>query len=116
MSSLNFETTGVMIVDHGSRRQESNEMLLDVVALFKSGETCICCYIVQKFISICCFEKQKIANPQWKFVEPAHMELVPELSIAASFRKLVDKGFRICFFFSNSIRFDLTFIYIYIYI
>ena len=30
------EQIGVIVVDHGSRRAESNELLLDVVALFTS--------------------------------------------------------------------------------
>ena len=57
---------GVIVVDHGSRRRESNDMLLDVVAMFQrhSGYT---------------------------IVEPAHMELA-EPSIATAFERCVQRG------------------------
>jgi len=57
---------GVIVVDHGSRRAESNAMLLDVVRLFqqRSGYT---------------------------IVEPAHMELA-EPSIQTAFDRCVARG------------------------
>lgn len=58
--------TGVIIVDHGSRRQESNAMLLEVVELFRRGT-------------------------DWPIVEPAHMELA-EPSIATAFDRCVERG------------------------
>ena len=59
-----------MIVDHGSRRAESNAMLIDVVALFRA------------------------TNPQWRLVEPAHMEIA-QPDVASAFRTLVARGARL---------------------
>ncbi len=58
--------TGVIIVDHGSRRASSNEMLLEVVKAFR-----------EKF--------------SFSIVEPAHMEIA-EPSIAAAFDACVSQG------------------------
>lgn len=58
--------TAIIIVDHGSRRQESNDLLLEVVAMFRS-------------------------KSEYDLVEPAHMELA-EPSIAAAFRRCVEQG------------------------
>jgi sirohydrochlorin ferrochelatase len=57
---------GLIVVDHGSRRAESNEMLLEVVQMFqqRSGYT---------------------------IVEPAHMELA-EPSIQTAFDRCVTRG------------------------
>ncbi|XP_020161576.1 sirohydrochlorin ferrochelatase, chloroplastic isoform X1 [Aegilops tauschii subsp. strangulata] len=60
------ENDGVIIVDHGSRRQESNLMLHDFVSMFKA-RTC------------------------YKIVEPAHMELA-EPTIKEAFGKCVQQG------------------------
>src|SRR4051794_33907764 len=57
---------GVVLVDHGSRRDESNAMLLDVVRDFA----------------------QATGMP---IVEPAHMELA-EPSIATAFARCVARG------------------------
>lgn len=57
---------GVIVVDHGSRRAESNDLLLEVVALF-----------------------ERVSG--MPLVEPAHMELA-EPSIAAAFAKCVERG------------------------
>ncbi|XP_020576407.1 sirohydrochlorin ferrochelatase, chloroplastic isoform X2 [Phalaenopsis equestris] len=57
---------GVVIVDHGSRRQESNHMLNDFVAMFKS-------------------------RTGYQVVEPAHMELA-EPTIKDAFRLCVQQG------------------------
>lgn len=62
----NFETTGVVIVDHGSRRPESNAMLEQFVARFAE------------------------ASP-YGIVEPAHMELA-EPSIDTAFDRCVQRG------------------------
>jgi len=59
-------TTGIVVVDHGSRRDESNEMLLELVEMFR-------------------------ANTDWPIVEPAHMELA-EPSIATAFDRCVERG------------------------
>jgi sirohydrochlorin ferrochelatase len=62
------QTTGVVIVDHGSRRPQSNAMLERFVAQFAA------------------------ATP-FKIVEPAHMELA-DPSIAAAFDRCVQRGAR----------------------
>ncbi len=60
------ETTGVILVDHGSRREESNLLLLKVVDAYRE-------------------------HSQWQIVEPAHMELA-EPSIATAFARCVERG------------------------
>jgi sirohydrochlorin ferrochelatase len=60
------DTTGLILVDHGSRRGESNEMLLEIARRF-AEET------------------------GWAIVEPAHMELA-EPSIATAFGRCVERG------------------------
>jgi sirohydrochlorin ferrochelatase len=57
---------GVIIVDHGSRREESNALLLDVVQHFAAATGAA-------------------------IVEPAHMELA-EPSIATAFDRCVERG------------------------
>jgi sirohydrochlorin ferrochelatase len=57
---------GIILVDHGSRREESNSMLLDVVRNF-------------------------VAATGFPIVEPAHMELA-EPSIATAFARCVARG------------------------
>ncbi len=57
---------GVVIVDHGSKRGQSNEMLLGVVDLF-------------------------LKHSRYRIVEPAHMELA-EPSIATAFDRCVQRG------------------------
>ncbi|MBC8106182.1 MAG: cobalamin biosynthesis protein CbiX [Anaerolineae bacterium] len=61
-------TNGIIIVDHGSRRDESNRMLEEIAALF-----------AQRF------------NEAYGIVEPAHMELA-EPSIATAYAKCVERG------------------------
>lgn len=65
-SQMDMTRVGVIVVDHGSKRQESNDMLLQVVRLFE----------------------QATAYP---IVEPAHMELA-EPSIATAFDRCVQRG------------------------
>lgn len=65
-ASANNETIGIVVVDHGSRRAASNELLLDVVQLFRQ-------------------------TTGHEIVEAAHMELA-EPSIADAFAKCVDQG------------------------
>ena len=60
--------TGIVIVDHGSRRTESNAMLEEVAALFH-----------KRFTDL------------YPIVEPAHMELA-EPSIATAFARCADRG------------------------
>lgn len=60
------QRTGIIIVDHGSRRAASNEMLLHVVEQFR-------------------------AATDWPIVEPAHMELA-EPSIATAYARCVERG------------------------
>ncbi len=60
--------TGIVIVDHGSRRSESNQMLEELSQLF-----------AQKF------------REKYAIVEPAHMELA-EPSIATAYAKCVQRG------------------------
>ncbi len=57
---------GVIIVDHGSRRAESNELLLDVAAMFRN-------------------------RGEFAIVEPAHMELA-EPSLATAYDRCVAAG------------------------
>ena len=59
---------GIIIVDHGSRRAESNEMLEEVARLF-----------AQRFAEL------------YDIVEPAHMELA-EPSIGTAYAKCVERG------------------------
>ena len=60
--------TGIIIVDHGSRRDESNKMLEQVAALFAG-----------RF------------REKYDIVEPAHMELA-EPSIATAYARCVERG------------------------
>lgn len=59
-------TLGVILVDHGSRRGESNELLVEIV-------------------------RQFAAASGLPIVEPAHMELA-EPSIATAFQKCAERG------------------------
>src|SRR5918993_2062156 len=63
-----FMKTGIIIVDHGSRRAESNEMLEEVARLF-----------ARRFAEL------------YDIVEPAHMELA-EPSIATAYANCVKRG------------------------
>ena len=60
------ENTGVIIIDHGSRREDSNLMLLDLVALFTQ-------------------------STGFRIVEPAHMELA-EPSLQTAYTRCVTRG------------------------
>lgn len=60
--------TGIIIVDHGSRLEQSNQMLEQIAALFG-----------QRF------------QQQYEIVEPAHMELA-EPSIASAYGRCVRRG------------------------
>src|SRR5262245_15981711 len=60
--------TGIIIVDHGSRREESNLMLEEIASLF-----------AKRFAEA------------YEIVEPAHMELA-EPSIASAYAKCVARG------------------------
>lgn len=57
---------GIVVVDHGSRRDESNELLHEVVALF-------------------------VASSEYSIVEPAHMEIA-EPTLATAFDRCVARG------------------------
>jgi len=59
-------TTGIIVVDHGSRREESNAMLLQVVEAYRQ-------------------------QTQWQIVEPAHMEIAEPL-IPTAFDRCVERG------------------------
>ena len=61
-----IEKIGIILVDHGSRREESNQLLLKVVKAYQD-------------------------HSDWQIVEPAHMELA-EPSIAAAFQQCVGRG------------------------
>ena len=60
--------TGIVIVDHGSTREESNRMLEEIAALF-----------ARRFAE------------RYEIVEPAHMELA-EPSIATAYARCVERG------------------------
>ena len=66
MSPVPHERTAVILVDHGSRRDESNQLLLQVVDAYRQ-------------------------HSDWSIVEPAHMELA-EPSIQSAFAKCVERG------------------------
>lgn len=66
MNFVPAQTTGIIIVDHGSRRSESNHMLLSVVDNFRQFA-------------------------EYSIVEPAHMELA-EPSIDQAFDRCVAQG------------------------
>ena len=61
-------SNGIIIVDHGSRRDESNQLLEQIAALF-----------AQRF------------EQTYGIVEPAHMEIA-EPSIATAYAKCVERG------------------------
>jgi sirohydrochlorin ferrochelatase len=61
-------TTGIVIVDHGSRREESNRMLEQIAALFAA-----------RF------------SATHRIIEPAHMELA-EPSIETAYSRCVERG------------------------
>jgi len=63
---VSHNRVAVILVDHGSRRVESNRLLLEVVDAYRE-------------------------QADWAIVEPAHMELA-EPSIAAAFRRCVQQG------------------------
>jgi sirohydrochlorin ferrochelatase len=68
LSNAHPQPLGVIVVDHGSRREESNELLMDVV--------------------------RRLAEATGlPIVEPAHMELA-EPSIATAFARCVARGAR----------------------
>lgn len=62
-----LDTLGIVIVDHGSRRQASNEMLEQFAQMFAE------------------------LKPDYKIVEPAHMELA-EPSIETAIARCVERG------------------------
>ena len=64
--SKSRDTTAVIIVDHGSRRDESNSQLVEIVEAYRR-------------------------HGRWAVVEPAHMELA-EPSIATAFARCVERG------------------------
>ena len=66
MQSPQSQCLGIVVVDHGSRRAESNQCLLDVVASFRGASGC-------------------------RIVEPAHMELA-EPSLGTAFDRCVAQG------------------------
>jgi sirohydrochlorin ferrochelatase len=61
--------TGIIVVDHGSRREASNRMLVDLTEMFKA------------------------VSPH-EIVEPAHMELAAP-SLETAFRRCVQQGARL---------------------
>lgn len=63
---LSPEKVGIVVVDHGSRREESNALLHEVAAMFQQGA-------------------------KLPIVEPAHMELA-DPTIAQAFTACVDQG------------------------
>lgn len=63
---ISSEQVGVLLIDHGSRREESNQLLHQVAKLFQQ-------------------------ETQYPIVEPAHMELA-EPSIAEAFDRAVARG------------------------
>lgn len=68
MADISISETGIIIVDHGSRFNAANDMLIDVTSLFK-----------------------RVSD--YQIVEPAHMELA-EPTIARAFAACVRQGAR----------------------
>lgn len=66
MSAENSNDWAIVIVDHGSKRKESNDKLVEMVDLF-------------------------IEHTEHKIVEPAHMELASP-SIADAFDRCIERG------------------------
>ncbi len=60
------DKVAVILVDHGSRREESNQLLLEVTDAFRQ-------------------------QSDWTMIEPAHMELA-EPSIATAFNRCAERG------------------------
>jgi len=60
------EKVAVILVDHGSRREESNQLLLEVIEVYRQ-------------------------QSDWAIVEPAHMELA-EPTIATAFNRCAERG------------------------
>lgn len=60
------DRVAVILVDHGSKRDESNQLLLEVADVYRQ-------------------------HADWPIVEPAHMELA-EPSIATAFQRCVERG------------------------
>jgi sirohydrochlorin ferrochelatase len=78
MKTKEIMETGIIIVDHGSRREDSNRMLEEVAALF-----------ARRF------------NERYGIVEPAHMEIA-EPSIETAYGNCARRGARrvvVCPFF-----------------
>lgn len=63
---VSHDRIAVVLVDHGSRRDESNQLLLEVAEAYRE-------------------------HADWAIVEPAHMELA-EPSIATAFKQCVEHG------------------------
>ena len=63
-----MQKTGIILVDHGSRREESNQLLEEVARLFAARFT-----------------------DRYEIVEPAHME-ISEPSIGTAYAKCVARG------------------------
>ena len=68
-SPLNHQQIGIIIVDHGSKREQANQMLAQFVELF-------------------------VAHSSYRIIEPAHMELA-EPSIATAFDRCVKRGAKV---------------------
>lgn len=66
MNASGPTNVGIIVVDHGSKRQESNSLLMDVVRMFRESSV-------------------------YQIVEPAHMELA-EPTIQAAFDRCVEQG------------------------
>ena len=65
-SELPWQDVGIVVVDHGSRRAESNALLLEVVKQYAAVSPC-------------------------KIIEPAHMELA-DPTLAVAFDRCVERG------------------------
>ncbi|MBI1367032.1 MAG: hypothetical protein GC162_00110 [Planctomycetes bacterium] len=66
---IRHQDIGIIVVDHGSRRPESNDMLLSVVKLFAE-------------------------QTDYRIIEPAHMELA-EPTIEQAFDRCVERGAKV---------------------
>ncbi|MFV1964444.1 MAG: CbiX/SirB N-terminal domain-containing protein [Pirellulaceae bacterium] len=66
---IEVSETGIIVVDHGSHRDESNRIHLDLVRMFERSTS-------------------------FAIIEPAHMELA-EPSLASAFQRCVERGARL---------------------
>jgi sirohydrochlorin ferrochelatase len=79
------QKTGIILIDHGSKRKEANDMLLDVCYSCCQYNYNLC---VSMIVQVVARFKQRT---HYKIVEAAHMEL-SEPSIYTAYRSCIEQG------------------------